>query len=132
MANKIHATLIKKAANSQPGSAPRWKPKRKGDAIAGEVISIEERTGEDDVFQICFLKNQAGEVISFALGTVLRRLFEANEVSQGDMIAIVYQGEAPAKRKGYSGAKLYSMAIDGREVVYSQQPRKVAKRKGRK
>lgn len=130
--NKQAAALIKKAKAMEAGdSGDRWKPTKPGDTVYGTVIGIREQTGDDDVFEVCTLKTETG-VISFALGTVLKNLFTANDITISDVIAISYKGQSKPKKKGFSGAKLYTIAIEGRETLSGAPASKNAKRGGKR
>ena len=133
---KQNVSLAKRAQQMAAGTGggdDRWKPRKPGDSIEGKVVSIEERQGAEDTFNVCFLDTGSG-IVSFGLNSVLQRIFEANEIVPGDVIGVCFKEQLKPKTKGFTGAKIYTVAIDGRATVRAemQKPARKPKRKGRK
>lgn len=130
MSSKTQNALVKKALNA-PLGANFWKPEKPGDFVTGEVIGMREVTGKFGPQTIASVKTDSG-VVSVSLTSILQNLFDSAEVSKGETIAIVFRGFG-AKRKGMNPARLYSLAVEGRDFdVKIPEPTRKNRGKARK
>ena len=86
-----------------------WRPENKGDAITGTVLSARTEMGQYGEQWILLLQTSEGVVKVFC-NTVLGGLVERNSVTDGDKVAIVFQGMKQGKRG--RPFKMFSLAVD--------------------
>lgn len=129
--SKSALALIKRAKSMPVGAGNYWKPEKNGDSIYGKVIGLREVTGNFGPQMAASIKTDTATQI-VTLSTVLSSLFTDAEVVIGDTVAIVYRGESVNKKNGQNPAKLFSLAVEGREYSIGGGNPAAAKRKNRK
>ena len=99
------------AAELEEPHLKAWKPDP-GEAIAGEVLSIDTEAGKEKNSIFVELRDEDEETIGLWLTTVLRKEFSREQVRVGDVVAIKYFGQKTSDQgREY---KSFSVAIIAR------------------
>ena len=80
-----------------------WSPKEEGETIEGEVTKVSE--GEYGEYLV--LKNDKGEEITTGSHKWLQNLIK--NVTVGDYVKILYEGEEPPSQKGWNPTKKFKL-----------------------
>lgn len=106
------AALIKSAQSKEIGGGI-WKPKKDGDSIGGEVVSLREEQGKWGAQTVVALLTKDGAFSVYANASLERQLSD-NKVKIGDRIAIAFRGKVKTRKGRPFGVYAVAKATGGK------------------